>query len=287
MMAPPREDAAQVPYPRTLAHLSDVHFGKISDDRIVGALVSEVNASGVDLVVVSGDLTQRARTSQFQQARAMLDAFDPPVLVVPGNHDVRAWWHNPIDRLWRPDKRFREHITDDLAPAVAVPGLAVLGLNSAHGRTIKGGRIRPDHVDAINAFFRDQPEEAFRILTLHHHLLRLEGLGSHDVSRGASRALDAAHRARVDLILCGHLHRSHVAPIQLAPAGDEGRHRIVVASAGTATSSRGRGDNAGVNIYNWIRVGSDEFSVSERRFDNAAGRFQEARVSTFERVGLG
>ena len=83
-----------------IAHLSDVHFGKISHPAIVGSLVRRSERGGVDLVAVSGDLTQRARRREFPEAKGMLDPFDPPVIVVPGNHDVRAWWHNPFDRVY-------------------------------------------------------------------------------------------------------------------------------------------------------------------------------------------
>ncbi len=270
---------------RTLAHLSDVHFGKISHPRIVRALIDEVNGAGLDLVVVSGDLTQRARKHQFAESRAMLDAFEPPVLVVPGNHDVRAWWHNPFDRLWRSSRRFRKYISDDVTPQFAIDGLAAFGLNSAHGWTIKGGRIRPEHVEEMEAFFARQPASAFRVLTLHHHLLLLEGLGDHDISRDARLALDAAERAHVDLILCGHLHTSHVAPVELtSPSGRSATgHCVVIASAGTATSSRGRGVDRDVNFYNWVRVEDDSFTVEERRFDPTAATFHTERETTFDR----
>lgn len=269
----------------TLAHLSDVHFGRIADDRIVGALVDEVNAAGLDLVVISGDLTQRARTREFQAARAMIDAFDAPVLVVPGNHDVRAWWHNPVERIWRSSKRFRRYISTDVTPTFSSAGLAVFGLNSAHGATIKGGKIRPRHVAEMEAFFAGQPTDVFRVLVLHHHLLRLEALGAHDVSRGAALALDAARRAHVDLVLCGHLHRSHVEPVELAPPSlaDPDGHHVVIASAGTATSNRGRAENANVNFYNWIDVEARRFTVSERRFDPQMGAFRDERQTTFDR----
>ena len=268
-----------------LAHLSDVHFGRISDPAVVGALVDEVNGAGLDAVVVSGDLTQRARTQEFLDARAMLDAFEPPVVAVPGNHDVRAWWHHPFDRLWRPTKRFRRYVTPERTPTLEADGLAVFGLNSAHGWTIKGGRIRPEDVLAMERYFERQPAEAFRVLTLHHHLMRLEALGEHDVSHGARGALDAARRSHVDLVLCGHLHKSHVTPVELVPpsAADPDGHRVVIASAGTATSNRGRGSNRGVNYYNWVEVGPEAFTVTERRFDPDTATFSAERTTTFDR----
>ncbi|HEX8385918.1 MAG TPA: hypothetical protein VF576_07025, partial [Rubricoccaceae bacterium] len=92
-------------------------------------------------------------------------------------------------------------------------------------------------------------------------------------------------RSHVYLVLCGHLHRSHVAPVEISPPSDvdPDGHTLVVASAGTATSSRGRGDNAGANLYNWITVGPDTFSVAERRFDPAASVFREGRETVFAR----
>ena len=284
--------------PRTLrlAHLSDIHFGRIAHPSIVVAIVADVNAAGVDLVVASGDLTQRARQHEFRAARAMLDSFEAPVLVVPGNHDVRAWWHNPIERVWRSSKRFQRFITPNLTPTFALASseganaeveLAVFGLNSAHGATIKGGKIRPAEVEAMEAYFTQQPRHAFRVLVLHHHLMRLEALGDHDVSQGAHHALDAAHRAQVDLVLCGHLHRSHVQSVELAPpsALDAKGHRLVIASAGTATSNRGRGDNANVNFYNWISVGASSFRIDERQFNPDAAVFEPMGTVQFDREG--
>ncbi len=265
-----------------LAHLSDVHFGKIAHPGVVDALVADVNAAGVALVVVSGDLTQRARPREYADARALLARFDAPVLVVPGNHDVRAWWHNPVERVLAPTERFRREICPERTPTFTAPGLSVFGLDSAHGLTVKGGLIRPNDLGTMEAFFASRPPADLRVLVLHHHLLRLQALGEHDVTRRASLALDACARAGVDLVLCGHLHRSHVAAVE-APPG----HTIVVATAGTATSSRGRGDNAGVNLYNWIVADEPtRFTVHERRFDAAAGAFGPNRDVTFERTDV-
>ncbi len=270
---------------RRIAHLSDVHFGKIEHPGVVDALVEEVNAEPFDLVVVSGDLTQRATERQFQDARAMLDRFTAPTLVVPGNHDVRAWWHQPFERVFDSARRFKQFITPDVTPQFTARGLAVFGLDSAHGLTIKGGKIRPRHLEEMAAFFAAQDSGDFRVLVLHHHLLRLKELGGHDVARGARRALAIAEASGVDLVLCGHLHRSHVARVELAPdlAGAPG-HRLIVASAGTATSSRGRAENKMTNVYNWIEVGPRSFTIQERRFEPLAGAFAHDRETTFART---
>jgi 3',5'-cyclic AMP phosphodiesterase CpdA len=264
-----------------LAHLSDIHFGKIAHERVVPALVEEANDEGLDLVVISGDLTQRARTHEFEAAKRMIDAFEAPVLVVPGNHDVRAWWHNPFERIFRSASRFRKHIGDETTPHFVKEGLAVFGLNSAHGLTIKGGKIRPRHLYRMRTFFESQPDDAFRVLVVHHHLTRLRALGSHDIAHGAKEALQVAGACSVELLLCGHLHMSHVENVE---TDVERGQRIVIASAGTATSSRGRGDNRDVNFYNHICVWPDRFTVEERRFDPATARFRAERDTTFERV---
>lgn len=267
-----------------LAHLSDVHFGAISRPDIVPTLIEEVNGQAFDLVVVSGDLTQRARTRQFAAAREMLGSFRAPTLVVPGNHDVPAWWHNPFARVFRSADKFRRLLEDDMTPTFVRPGLAVFGLNSAHGLTIKGGKIRARHIREMRRFFEEQPASAARVLVLHHHLLRLQALGSHDVARGAKRALRAAGDANVDLILCGHLHTSVVEHVETVSPARPGGHKMIIASAGTATSHRGRRGDRDVNFYNWIAIEEASITVQERRFDPECDCFVEERVTTFPRT---
>lgn len=293
-----------------LAHISDIHFGKIASMRIVDALVEDVNGSGVDLVAASGDLTQRAFPTQFKAARALLDSFDAPWLAVPGNHDVYPWWR-PGSRLVNPVRRFREYICDDPYPQCALPGADVVGINSAHGWTVMSGRLGPRDREAIRDGFLGAAGSAalgadgsaalgaqqapaspasrpVRILVVHHHLHLLQEVGPHDVSRGATKALHAAAEASVDLILCGHLHVSHIEHVMTTRPGREpgaratAEHRIVIASAGTATSTRGRRSNRHTNFYNQIRTGEDWFEVEERRYDPDLGRFETTRAQRFD-----
>lgn len=262
----------------TIAHLSDIHFGRISHEHIVEDLVRDVNTHSVDLVAVSGDLTQRARSSEFEAAASMLAAFETSVLVVPGNHDVYPWWH-PIARLRYPLRRYREHISDDLSPQFHKDSVAVLGINSAHGWTIKGGRIDEEALTAIARYF-DTCEDTFNVLVVHHHLTKLRTLlRRHDIVQYAQEALDVAVESGVDLILCGHLHISHIEPVEVVP----GERRLLVVSAGTATSSRGRGSNRKTNFYNLISIEDDAVVIRERRYSPGERQFRTHATTEFER----
>lgn len=270
--------------PRTMKiiHVSDVHFGKIAHPAIVNALIDEISHEKPDVVAFSGDLTQRARSREFRAAREMLDAIEAPLVVVPGNHDVYPWWR-PVGRIFNPLSRWKRWIGDDLCPKFEMEGLSVLGLNSAHGRTIKGGKIDDVMHHQVREHFQNAPGGAFKVMVLHHHLTKIQALGPHDVARNARRTLAEAGRMCVDLVLCGHLHISHIEPIEIAPAG----HRIVIASAGTATSNRGRESNRDTNFYNLIEVEEESFRIEERKFDlerlrftvDASGEYQRAKVA--------
>ncbi|GMQ81331.1 MAG: metallophosphoesterase family protein [Rhodothermia bacterium] len=262
-----------------LAHISDIHFGRIAHPAIVESLVSEINDSQVDLVVASGDLTQRAFPHQYRAAAQMLASFDAPSITIPGNHDVFPWWRT-LSRLFDPLRRYRRMITDDLSPQFTKDGLAVLGINSAFGRTIKGGRIDDSQRLAMRAFFGSLPDSTFRVLTVHHHLTALEALGDHDIAVEAEATLTCAAEMNVDLVLCGHLHVSHVAHVQVLPGG----HPLVIASAGTATSSRGRKPHKRTNFYNQIVVRERQFEIVEHQFNPENLIFEKARTTAFDRV---
>lgn len=261
-----------------IIHISDIHFGKIAHPGIVEALLEEIADEKPNLVAVSGDLTQRARPREFRAAQRMLKGIRQPVIVVPGNHDVYPWWH-PVARLFDPLARFRRFITDDLCPTFEMEGLSVLGLNTAHGRTIKGGKINEAVHQRVREHFQMVDRSAFRVIVLHHHLTKIQSLGPHDIARNARRTLAEAGRMCVDLVLCGHLHVSHIEPVEIAPAG----HRIVIASAGTATSNRGRYSNRDTNFYNLIEIADDHFRIEERKFELDTKRFSVANQGEYPR----
>lgn len=260
-----------------IAHISDIHFGRISHPGVVDALVADINASDVDLVIVSGDLTQRAFGHQFRAAARMLQAFDAPTLVVPGNHDVYPWWRL-LSRLFDPLRRYKRLINRDLAPSWCNEDVAVRGVNSAFGWSIQGGRITERELGQIRTGYDGAPGGALRVLVVHHHLAELIALAGHDIARGAEQAFKEARQAGVKLILCGHLHIAHVAPVGLHP-GDG----VIVATAGTCTSSRGRGKDKAVNHFNLISVEEAEMRIEERVYRPDHNTFETVANHRFER----
>lgn len=261
--------------PRTIAHISDLHFGR-EDPPVAEALLEDLARRGPSLVAVSGDLTQRARAGQFRAARAFLDRLPAPAVVVPGNHDIPLF--DVLRRATRPVARYREHITADLAPFWRDDVIAVLGVNTARPGLWKDGRISRAQIALVRERFGPVPETVLKVLVTHHPFVPAPAdPAPATVGRGLD-ALLAAEQCGVDLLLAGHLHKGFfgdVRPHYLAV-----RRSILVAQAGTAISLRTRDEP---NTYNWIVVeppGSLSFEV--RGF--GTGEFRTLDVARYSRA---
>ena len=238
-----------------LVHLSDLHFGA-HDDRLVGAVEDRVDELKPDLIVISGDFTQRARTEQFEQACQFLDRLKGKgheVLGVPGNHDVPLY--DVLRRFLSPLTRYRRFIDESLCPFHEVPGAAVLGINTARSLTFKDGRINQKQVEFVRDTFARTRPDTLRILVTHHPLFALPVGDGPELGKAIGRqelALDAVADAGVDLLLAGHNHRasSHHANELVTGAGE-----ALVIQAGTATSTRLRDEEQSFNL---IEVGPAE-----------------------------
>lgn len=227
-----------------IAHLSDVHFGA-HDPRVVAALEAWLAANPPDLVIVSGDFTQRARVRQYEEAAAFMDRLEAQglaTLAVPGNHDVPLY--DVIRRFVRPLARYRRYIDADLCPWFESDRLAVLGINTARSLTIKDGRINHEQMAIIRERFRDVPDEKTRILVTHHPLFAMpigEEGGLTKVVGRQEDALAAVAEAGVHILLAGHFHRTFA---ESARRMVENAGAALVIQAGTATSTRLRADEA-------------------------------------------
>lgn len=235
---------------RRLLHLSDIHFGPPHYEAAaagVGKLVAERQP---DLVVVSGDLTQRARPGQFRQARRFLEGLGPPFLAVPGNHDVPMYrfWERLFDRYGA----YRRHYGTDLEPSIRDDEMEVVGFNTAFNLTIDNGRLTRRQLAAVGKRFRATGSEAgrppVRVAVAHHPLAALPELMGWRTARRSGDALDAFAAAGVDMVLSGHVH---VAAVGLAPGCSR---KLWLVHSGTSTSRRGRGSEEGRNSCNWITL---------------------------------
>jgi len=254
---------------KTIAHLSDLHFGR-EDPAVVEGLVADLSHLRPSLVAVSGDLTQRARSSQFAAARRFLDRLPAPVLAVPGNHDLPLF--NVPLRMLAPLRAYRKHVARDPEPFVHDEEMALLGVNTARRGKWKDGRLSREQVERIRDRFGAIPERVFKIVVTHHPFVPAPGAKAPALVGRGFEALQAAERAGVDLLLAGHLHLGFSGDVR--PHYLSLRRSMLVAQAGTATSNRHRGEP---NTWNWITVDPPHLSIEVRVWDGA--RF-EARGTT-------
>ncbi len=211
-----------------IAHLSDPHFGT-EDARLIPPLLAFLARARPDLIVFSGDLTQRARAAQYAGAADLIRRCPAPVLAVPGNHDAPLY-NLPV-RLLTPWRGWSTAIgategewEDDTTLVVAI--------NSANPRVWKNGLVTDAKLDRIAARMARAGGRS-RIVVMHHPL---EGPpGEAPSLANAARAADRLAAAGVEMVLSGHLHFTYAAPVSIAPG-------ILSVQAGTCLSNRTRND---------------------------------------------
>ena len=241
---------------KTVAHLSDIHFGSV-DYAIIDPLVATIHDLAPDLVAVSGDLTQRARSREFIEARVFLDRLPKPQIVVPGNHDVPLY--NVFRRFAQPLKKYRRYITDDIAPLYIDEEIAVIGVNTARSLTIKGGRINEQQIAALRDKLCDLSDEIVKVVVTHHPFDLPSGNLESDLVGRATLAMKTLAECGVDVFLAGHMHLMHTG--HTAARYQMPGHSALVVQAGTATSTRHRGET---NSFNLIRI--EGMAISVERF---------------------
>lgn len=259
---------------RTIVQLSDLHFGATLVPTLE-PLVRQLTDMAPDLVIVSGDLTQRAREEQFVEARAYLARLPLPQLVLPGNHDVPLY--DVMRRFLSPLGRYTQYITNDLAPAFIDDEVAVVGINTARSLTFKGGDISASQLEHAVKQLATAPAGAARIVVTHHPFDIPEGLSGVEVVGGAERALEAFERCQVDLFLSGHIHLVHITGAAKYRPG----YHATILQAGTATSTRARRE---ANSFFVFRIDETSIACETHGWNAERQLFERIATRTLPRV---
>lgn len=247
-------------------HISDLHFGKPSVPAQVDAIEALIQQERFDVVAISGDLSQRARSGEFQRAAAFIrDARRvSEVIVVPGNHDV-AWWHAPlgIGRRARLYENYRAFVSDELEPVLRRPGLTVVGINTSHGVTRRTltwnvrdisiiGDITKSQMERTRREFAQAPPEDARVVVMHHNPVKGELSQRHGL-KNTRKILGAFAEMGVDVVLCGHDHQEAIHYVEHTKKG------TVISTAGTVSNRSRGGRPSSVNV---IHVHPDAILVT-------------------------
>jgi 3',5'-cyclic AMP phosphodiesterase CpdA len=265
---------------RTIAHISDLHFG-MTEPRIVEAAVQDLSERRPTVLVVSGDLTQRARAPQFRDAAAFLRRLPSPQVIVPGNHDIPLY--DVFTRFFASLRNFKKIITPNLWPVYRDEELLVIGINTARAFTFtingfwKDGRISVAQLEEIERLARKESEKTMTVVVTHHPFIPPPGRRIHGIVHGTGAALRTMEKSGVDLLLAGHLHLGYAGDVRTHHEGV--RRSILSVQAASVTSTRRRGEP---NAYNWITLEPDLITIEARGFDG--NRFMTAEIARFRRV---
>ena len=263
---------------RTIVHLSDLHSGRV-DPAILPPLAASIAGAQPDLVVFSGDFTQRARRTEFREARAFIDMLPEPRLVIPGNHDVPLW--NVARRFLAPLTRYKQYIAEELEPVYQDPEMIVVGVNTARSFAWGGGRINSRQVDGVLRRLAAAPPQAIRIIATHHPFDLPPGVREGRLLGRARMAMARFASAGAHLFLSGHLHLSHVS--HSAERYRIAGHSALIVQAGTV-SLRGRGEEPSFNV---LRLDGRHLDLVRFVWDAAARTFAEVAAGSFEHTGGG
>ena len=263
---------------RTIVHLSDLHFGRVNP-LLIDPLISIVREVQPDLVAISGDLTQRARSHQFQEARSFLDALPKPQIVVPGNHDIPL--HNVFARFLEPLTKYKLYITDDMQPTYQDEEMVIVGVNTARSLVFKGGRINQTQVDRLREKFCSLQDQMVKVIVTHHPFDLPEGYDDSQLVGRAKMAMTGLAECGADLFLAGHLHISHTGHTKRY---DIRGHSALVVQAGTATSTRERGE---VNSFNLLRIAHPSIVVEKFAWNPSTTAFAVSSIERFEHTDDG
>ena len=267
-----------------ILHGSDLQVGKPFRPRAAEAFRRLAFEVEPHLIVVSGDLTQRAKQREFRAAWEFLQRLPTvPLVVTLGNHDV------PLYRVWErvllPYWHWSREIPRDRDSVARVAGAMIIGLNSASPlRAVVNGRITTRQLAFARKNFEESAPGGVRVLVIHHPLIVPPGGEFGAPLPGARRILQQIEDMEVDLVLGGHMHVTHLATSRHLIEGEGAGVPLI--TAGTTTSRRGRGQETRRNSTNVIEVLDDYVNVTPYYFESRGTAFEPSETISLARPGM-
>lgn len=271
------------PDKRRIVHCSDLHFGRGFQPALADKLLEQIEVLQPDAVVVSGDLTMRARPGQFSLARDFLRQIRVPLLVIPGNHDVPLY--NIFVRLLAPFDNYLRYTEGLGTKTLELPGVALYGINSINPHRHQQGRFSREQIEQMTHWMHDKPAGTWRIAVAHQHFVAIPGYYRPGAIRDAQRVLGALSKAGIHGVLCGHMHFKYIGssrdffPLIERP--------VALIHAGTATSRRLRGNFEQVNSFNVLDFAPEQFVVTPYDWNETHRHFAPGEHSVFDRAFYG
>jgi 3',5'-cyclic AMP phosphodiesterase CpdA len=271
----------------TVFHCSDLHFGHPAIPEQYEAMEALIQERRYDVVAISGDLSQRARSGEFQRARAFIRHAEAvsKVICIPGNHDVQ-WWKSPFGLGDESQMlaTYRRYISDDIEPVLHVPGATFVGLNTSHGVVRQSltwnlrdisiiGIVRRTQVERLRRVFAESPPDDVRVVVMHHNPVKGELSQRHGL-KNTTRVLGAFADMQVDLVLCGHDHQDAIHYIEHTRKG------TVISTAGTVSNRMRGGRPSSVNS---ISITPENIEVSTLVWNAATSSFVSGPTKCFAR----
>lgn len=264
-----------------ILHLSDTHFGT-EVPEVVRALEIHLQEMPADLLIISGDITQRARRAQFAAAATFVQRLQQNglahTLIVPGNHDLPLF--NLIQRFCRPYRHYQEYFGHDLEPCFENDDVLIIGLNTTHPRRHKNGRVSPQQIQAVSQRLKACSPTKRRFVVAHQPFGAMVSSDLENLQQGAEPALKAWAEAGLDAVIGGHIHLPYIRPLtqQYPELGRE----IWAVQAGTATSTRLR--RAIPNSFNRLHIvhADNSRQILAERWDYQAGQFSLGTCLTLD-----